>query len=101
MPTWLLLLLAVPTMQDRFGWHWDGHPMWWMWSAGGIVMMLGMLLFWAAIITAIVVGIRWLVRQERSGWRDREDRAMQILRERYARGDISREEFEQRKRDLS
>ena len=28
------------------------------------------------------------------------DSAMQILRERYARGDISREEFEAKRRDL-
>ncbi|MBI2202262.1 MAG: SHOCT domain-containing protein [Candidatus Rokubacteria bacterium] len=71
--------------------------MWWMWGAGGIVMMLGMLLFWAAVIAAIVVGVRWLTREGRE---PRADSAMGILRERYARGDISREEFEQRRNDL-
>ncbi|MBI1736539.1 MAG: SHOCT domain-containing protein [Candidatus Rokubacteria bacterium] len=77
--------------------------MWWMWGAGGIVMMLGMLLFWAAVIAALVVGVRWLVREGRDAREPRQpapDSALQILRERYARGDISREEFEQRKRDL-
>jgi putative membrane protein len=69
-----------------------------MWGAWGIGIMLMMLLFWAAVITAIVLGIRWLLRQ---GGHSRSDGAIQILRERYARGEINREEFEQRKRDLS
>ena len=72
------------------------HPMWWMWGAGGIVMMLFMLLFWGLVIAGLVVGIRWLVTQGRASG----DSAMQILRERYARGDISREEFEAKRRDL-
>ena len=73
------------------------HPMWWMWGAGGIVMMLIMLVFWGMVIAGLVVGIRWLVTQGRASGTDS---AMQILRERYARGDISREEFEAKRRDL-
>jgi putative membrane protein len=89
----------LPFMQERsYGWTWEMHPMWFMWGVGGIVMMLGMLLFWAVIITAIVVGIRWLVGNGRG---EQSDPAMRILRERYARGEISPEEFEQRKRDLA
>jgi putative membrane protein len=92
---------SLPTgawAQGRGDWWWDGHPMGMMWGAWGIGVMLMMLLFWGAVITAIVLGIRWLLRQD---GRARPDNAMQILRERYARGDIGREEFEQRKRDLS
>src|SRR5438132_14083457 len=63
----------------------------------GIVMMLFMLLFWGMVIAGLVVGIRWLAIQRRA-WGT--DSAMQILRERYARGDISREEFEAKRRDL-
>ena len=65
------------------------HPMWWM--------MLFMLLFWGMVIAGLVVGIRWLVMQGRASG---SDSAMQILRERYARGDIRREEFEAKRRDL-
>jgi putative membrane protein len=56
-----------------------------------------MLLFWALVITGIVLGIRWLIRQGRS---EVSDSALEILRQRYARGDINREEFEAKRRDL-
>jgi putative membrane protein len=68
-----------------------------MWGGFGIGMMLMMLLFWVAVIAAMVVGIRWLLGQGRM----REDRALSLLRERYARGEINREEYEQRRRDLT
>ena len=61
-------------------------------------MMLMMLLFWGLVICGLVLGIRWLVRQ---GGDDRPDRAVEILRERYARGEISKEEFEARRHDLA
>lgn len=73
---------------------WGMHPMWGLW---GIGMMLFMLVFWGLVVTAIVLGIRWLLQQGRSS---RPDAALDILRERYARGEIDREEFLARKRDL-
>jgi putative membrane protein len=77
---------------------WDMHPMWGMWGLWGIGMMLGMLVFWGLVITGVVLGIRWLVRQGSA--ESKGDRALDILRERYARGEINREEFLARKRDL-
>ena len=92
------LAAAMPLAQERsYNWTWEMHPMWWMWGFGGVVMMLGMLIFWAVIITAIVIAVRWLVRDGRG---ERPDNALQILRERYARGEINRDEFEARKQDL-
>lgn len=88
----------LPILQERVAeWHWEMHPMWWMWGAGGLVMMLMMLVFWGVVIAALVLGIRWLVSQGRGPARDS---ALAILRERYARGEINREEFEARRRDL-
>jgi putative membrane protein len=57
-----------------------------------------MLLFWAAIILAIAALAKWLLG---AGGRPSDKTALQILEERYARGEIGREEFEQKKRDLS
>jgi putative membrane protein len=83
--------------QDRYyEWRWQMHPMWW--GAWGIGMMLMMFLFWALVIIGLVVGIRWLLGR---GHPSRSDSALQLLRERYARGEINKEEFEQKKKDLS
>jgi putative membrane protein len=45
----------------------------------------------------LIVGLRWLIAQGRP---DRRDEALEILRQRYARGDIDKQDFEARKRDL-
>ena len=65
---------------------------------GGILGVIGMLLFWALII----LGIVWLVKAvSRSGSHPVEhESALDIARKRYARGEITKEQFEQIKRDL-
>jgi putative membrane protein len=84
--------------QDRtWEWHWSMHPMMFMWGAGGLVMMLMMLVFWGLIIAGLIVGLRWLIGQGRPMGRDE---ALEILRQRYARGEIDKQEFDARKRDL-
>jgi putative membrane protein len=90
------LAAAPATAQERM-WEWGMHPMWWMWGAGGLVMLVMMLVFWGVVIAGIVLGVRWLINQ---GRQDRGDRALDILRERYARGEINKEEFEAKSRDL-
>jgi putative membrane protein len=74
------------------------HPMWGVWGVWGIGMMLMMLIFWGVVIVGIVLGIRWLASQAK-GPRST-DAALDILRQRYARGDINKEEFEAKRRDL-
>jgi putative membrane protein len=61
---------------------------------GGIFMIL----WWGLIIAGIVALVRWLMSSSRNT--PTEKRALDILDERYARGEIDREEYEQRKRDL-
>ena len=103
---WLETLEAswvAPTgalVQERFyDWGWGGHPMGWMWGAWGIGMGLLMLVFWGAVIVGLVIAIRWLVSQGKES--RSADSALEILRQRYARGEINREEYEAKKRDLS
>jgi putative membrane protein len=92
-------LPVVAWAQERpYDFWWGMHPMWGMWGAWGIGMMLMMLVFWALITVGLVVGIRWLVNPTR---RSHYDPALDILRQRYARGEIEKDEFEARKRDLS
>ncbi len=93
----VLTAVGVPMLawaQER-PYDWGMH---YMWGATGIGMMLMMILFWGLIIVGLVFGIRWLVAEGRES---RSDTALDILRQRYARGDISKEEFETRKREIS
>ncbi|MBI3745815.1 MAG: SHOCT domain-containing protein [Chloroflexi bacterium] len=70
--------------------------------------LLIVVLVWVAIIAAIVLGIRWLVRSLGGGPQGggqpriapRPDDPLEILRGRYARGEIDDEEYERRRRTL-
>jgi putative membrane protein len=67
-----------------------------------------MLAFIIVVVALIIFLVRWLgggpVHGPRSsgmpGAPERPDRAMDVLRERYAKGEINREEFEERRRTL-
>jgi len=72
---------------------WDGAG-WWMLFGG-----LWMLVFWGIIIFLVVWGIRKL--SERGGSSPGGRSSLDIAKERYARGEISKEQFEQLKKDLS
>ena len=81
-------------------WHYhDGMGWWMLW--GGLMMVL----FWGVIIALLVWAIQAVTRRE-SGQTESPTAsplartALDIAKERYARGEVNREEFEQIKRDL-
>ena len=78
-----------------FGGSWGG------WGFG-ILGMVFMLVFWVLIIAGIVLLVRWLVEQGRPGSASGPggESALDILKKRYARGEIGKEEFEAKKKDL-
>lgn len=61
-----------------------------------------MLLFWGLVIWAIIYLAQNISRtNRRSDHKDsHDDRSMNIIKERYARGEISKEEFDKMKKDL-
>jgi putative membrane protein len=59
---------------------------------------LWMLLFWGGLIALIVWGVTRLTGQAR---RVQKHNPMDVARERYARGEISKEDFDQLRKDLS
>lgn len=65
----------------------------------GLWMVLN-LLFWLLVIVGVVLLAVWAVDRGR-GRSDREsESALEILKKRYARGEVSKEEYEEKKRDL-
>lgn len=59
--------------------------------------MLFMTLFSAVVIVGIVLAAKWFMGQ---GGASREDSPLGILKKRYARGELTKQEFEELKRDL-
>ena len=68
-----------------------------MWGYGGMGMIF-MALFWLGVVALVVWGVRSTgetrVRQDSS------TRAIEILEQRFARGDIDTDEFQQRRAEL-
>ena len=75
--------------------------MWYMHGFSGPWMLLGglgMVIFWGAIIGLIVWGISKVTR---GGCCTTDAGPLDVAKRRYARGELTREEFEQIKKDLS
>lgn len=71
----------------------------WGWGMG--FGMISMVLFWVLVILGIVVLVKWLLGGSSRAGSAEPSRALEVLKERYARGEIGKEEFEEKKRDLS
>ena len=80
-----------------------GYGMHYMWGAWGTGMMLFMLIFWGLIIAGVVALIRWLwggSGGSTSVPTSRGDAAEEILKNRYAKGEIDKQEFESKLQDI-
>ena len=64
-----------------------------------------MSIFWILIIVGLVLFAKWLIYDAKGEkfciQRHSDSRAIDLLKERYARGEIDKEEFEEKKKDLS
>ncbi len=95
----IAILIIVPSVVGAiWGWGGNGWGMMggfgWMW-----LMPIFFILFWGLVIWGIVA----LVRGS-SGSRGSDspaaDSALEVLKKRYARGEIDKEEYEEKKKDL-
>jgi putative membrane protein len=82
--------------------EWGGfwHPAWgWGHMIFGSLMMI---VFWGGIVVLVVLLVRWLARGGSSGQGLLPARRtpLEILQERFAKGEIDKEEFEERRRAL-
>lgn len=99
LPGLLLVFQPVPALAqsllDRdWWWHmgWGFGPM----MFGGLMMLV----FWGAIILLIVLLVRWLALGDGSPRQPPRPTALDILQERFARGEIDKQEYEERRRLL-
>jgi putative membrane protein len=76
-------IAALPLLAERTD-EW-GHHWWPLW-----------LLFWAALIGTVI----WLIMRRRDRRRDPLDRGREVLAERYARGELTGEEYRERLGEL-
>lgn len=100
MQAWLLEWLAQPAAQYFGRGDW-GPGMMMPFGAYGLMGWIMMILFWGVVVMAGVALVRWMLRgggpaAEGPGG----NRALDILKERYARGEIDKAQFEQMKRDI-
>jgi putative membrane protein len=101
----LFLILVIPWSDalaqwgNNQGWHMGPGMMGGMGWFGGIFMIV----FWILILVGLVFFIKWLIQSTSRGQAGGGggNRAFEILKERYARGEIDKAEFETMKLDLS
>lgn len=76
-------------------WGWGFGPM--MMTGYGGFGWLGWIfpiLWWALVIFGVVAAVRWLAKRGKSG------SALDLLKERYAKGEITKQQFEEMKKDI-
>jgi putative membrane protein len=75
--------------------------MWWFGSPGawGIGMIILMVVFWGGLIALIVWAVSRFTRNHKTQVSGKQE-AVDIAKERYAKGEITKEQFEQIKKDL-
>ena len=83
--------------------NWGWGPGMMGWGMMGWFGPLFMIIFWVLVVVLIVLLIRSLLSSNRSrnAGPDVQESALEILKKRYARGEIEKEEFEAKKKDLS
>jgi len=99
-------MAQVGEIPDRNGYYSHGHDI--MWGGGqwgGFGMVLGPI-FMILLVVGIVAGIIYLLRLfgmagPASGSHVAHDRALALLKERYAKGEIDSTEFTERKKLLA
>ncbi len=93
---WILLVVAIILLLSGLGWGTYGM----MGSGWGMMgfgfMFLPMLLFWGAVIWLVVT----LVNSASKSGQEESGSPLEILKKRFARGEITKRQYEEMKKEL-
>jgi len=100
----LLALVVLPLLSGGYGWQGGGWGMMGPGMMGGFGggwwMLIPMLLIPVLVTWGIVALVRGDFSNSGHGGAEHAESALELLRKRYARGDINKQEFEEKRRDL-
>jgi putative membrane protein len=103
--TVLAILVILPTVLGAIfgwsgtGWGWGMMGPWMMGFGWGWFMPILMVLFWGLVVWGIMALVRG-VSADNVGSSMQADSSLEILKRRYARGEITKEEYKEKKKDL-
>jgi len=97
----VILLIVALALSSTMGGMMSPGMMWhgggWMWGVGMWLGGLAMLVFWGALIVGAILVVRYLGGVPRS---EAHPSPLDILKRRYASGEITREQYEEMRKDL-
>ena len=100
-----LLTSIIPSIGHAEVWErnfqWSEGPGQFCGSSCFLIPMVLMIAFWCAVIIGIVYFVKWVISTGKRPEIMTEETALDILKKRYARGEISRDDFERMKQDIS
>jgi putative membrane protein len=98
----IILTYSNVLAQHAGAWGWHGGPEMMGRGFGGIVFLF-VLIFWLLLIAGLVLLIRLLLQKTSKKMESaaNNSKALSILNERYARGEIEKKEFEEKKKDIT
>jgi putative membrane protein len=90
--------------QATFANYW-GHSNAMMSGGGWILSGIAMFIFWIAVIWLVIAALRWIFwrghgEHHHMHMHPSSSRTLDILKERYAKGEINKEQYEQMRKDL-
>lgn len=84
----------------NWGWGQTREDMMWNFGAFGWPMMIFMMLIPFGLVVLGVFALVWLMQNREPRVSPGAETALEILKKRYARGEIAKEEFDQTKNDI-
>lgn len=80
--------------------HWSWEPSGFWAGTFFLIPIFLMIAFWVAVIIGFVYFVKWIIAAGKSHATKSEETALDILKKRYAKGEIGKEAFERIKQDI-